>query len=128
MNPVTDAQLKDYYKSIKCLLPICRKEEKQFLSALADSIEEFCACRPDATLDEIYERYGLPNQVVADYYTSMDYEDLEKRISFSTMLKRLCAFIVILVLLFFSVRTILLYRSYQKSNEATITEKVIVIE
>lgn len=128
MGLLTDRQLKEYFNAIKRFMPVYKKDEKKFLSDLKDGIQDFRIDHPDCTMDGIYDRYGTPNQVVADYLIAANPEYLNKRVFLFRTLRRIFTFIVILVFLFFSIKASLLYKSYQKSNETIIVKETTIIE
>ena len=46
------------------------KSEKRYVTKLKANIESYCEDEEITTKEELYEKYGLPNNVVNDYFSA----------------------------------------------------------
>lgn len=72
MNRINDKELNQYMKRIKLLLPLYRKQEKQFLTDFRFCIYDFTKTHPEHSFADITAHFGTPDEVVRDYLSSLD--------------------------------------------------------
>lgn len=65
-----------YIRNVRFLLIYVRKEEKQFLSHLKTDVKDYCSSHPAADMQELYESFGTPQQLISDYYTEISPDKL----------------------------------------------------
>ncbi|MDD6043352.1 MAG: DUF6120 family protein [Eubacteriaceae bacterium] len=121
-------ELKRYFRQIKSLLPVYTKEEKKFLRDYKKSVIDYAADNPDLSFDDIMEHFDEPTDVVYNYIVATDQEYLYKRISLSSMLKKVLIVITIAALIAFGLRYHYLYSLYLEVQNQIITEETTVIE
>lgn len=63
------------------------KSEKRYVTKLKANIESYCEDEEITTKEELYEKYGLPNNVVNDYFSAADTEYIVKKIKTSKYIK-----------------------------------------
>ena len=61
-----------YFKQIRLLLPIYRKQEKKFIGDLKAIVDEYINENPECSYDDITERFETPTEVVHNYISSID--------------------------------------------------------
>ena len=110
---------KQYISEIKAFFPIMGKDEKKYIAKLKNNIESYC--------DEAGKNYGFPNNVVNDYYSSLDTDYIVKKIKLSKYIKALVSVILILLIVVTSVFCAFWYQNHQMylREEAIIAESVI---
>lgn len=118
---------KNYFKQIKFLLPIYRKQEKKFINDLKYTVDEYIANNPNCSTDDIIKRFETPSDVVYNYISSIDEKDLYKVISSRRILKRFIAFVIALLLVAFSLWCGVLYKAHIDSKDSIITQEYTVI-
>lgn len=118
---------KQYISEIKAFFPIMGKDEKKYIAKLKNNIESYCDEAGITTKKELYKNYGFPNNVVNDYYSSLDTDYIVKKIKFSKHIKALVSVILILLIIVTSVFCAFWYQNHQMylREEAIITESVI---
>ena len=87
---------KEYISEIKALFPIKRKPEKDYIKKIAADVADYCEEANVTSKQELYDNYGRPNDVVNNYFATVDTEYIVKQISTKRLLK---TFLVIMLLL-----------------------------
>lgn len=116
-----DDDLKHYYKEIKTLLPLKGEPEKRFLFELESSIKDYIRDNPEYKIKELYEEFGSPSDVVANYFDTIDTSRLVKRIRITKYIRITLVLVLIIALVFSVYRSILIYKDYMAGKEANIT-------
>lgn len=118
---------KQYISEVKTFFPIIGKDERTYIAKLITNVDNFCDEDDITTKEELYKRYGLPNDVVNDYYSTIDSEKIIKRIRISKYVK--CSMIILLLLAFVatSYYCFTLHHAYKQftSQEVIIFDEVI---
>lgn len=65
-----------YIRNVRSLLVYAQKDEKRFLSHLKVDVDEYCSSHPCADMQELYNCYGTPQQLISDYYTEISPDKL----------------------------------------------------
>lgn len=92
--------LKLYFKEIKLLMPIYSKNEKIFMQDFKTTVNAYVADNPDATIDDVLERFSSPEDVIRDYIAeTLDDDKLYKRINTTHIIKRVLLSLLIVALL-----------------------------
>lgn len=128
MRQVNEKELKQYFKQIQLLMPLYRKREKQFIKDLKASVNEFVDINPNCTLDDIVEHFEAPQEIVNNYFSTIDTAYVCKQISVRKLMKRGIVLIVILCVLTFCIRVGMIYKIYLHERNQTISQEVTVIE
>lgn len=81
-----------YLKQVKSHLTCPGALKKNFLEQLQGDVEEFLETNPDATLEELTQRFGNPEEMAHSYIESLDGDELQKQIKKSKMVKRIVLF------------------------------------
>lgn len=127
MNKQEQRAVKRYLHDIKRTLPVYRKMERQFLSDIRSTIEEYAETGAVITSTTLRQEFGEPKDQVILYLSSKDGKDLEKDLSVSACI-RYTAYIIIIAVITASFCFIYTtYKSYEHVLQADIayTETVI---
>lgn len=120
---------KQYISDIKTIFPIMGKSEKKYIASLASDLEDCCDEESIESIDILYTKYGTPAEVVNNYFSIMDTDQIIKKIRMAHFIK-MAIFIIMIIMLVASVCwEINLYNTYKifESNqpysiETTITD------
>lgn len=121
-------EIKHYFRQIKLLLPIMGKKERRFLKDFRSSVEDFLEKNPGSDIADVVERFGSPDDVMHDYISSLDQEQLCRNIHFRHLLRNAIIVILLLAAAYFIYRTCLLTIAYHQAQEKMASYIVEVIE
>ena len=99
------------------------KSERNFIKPLKINIDDFLSDKPTSNLEDLYKEFGPPEDVVNSYYTSVDTNNIIKRIKISKYV-RLLIFVMIICLL--SLTTLHFYISSEEHR--TFMEEQVFFE
>lgn len=116
-----------YFKQIRLLLPIYRKQEKKFIGDLKAIVNEYINENPECSYDDITERFETPTEVVHNYISAMDENGLYNALSSRKLLKKFIAFAVAIILIAFAMWCGVLYKAHIDSKNSVITQEYTVI-
>ncbi len=112
---------KQYIDQVKTLFPVMGKPEKEYIRGLALQTEEICEEQEITTLETLYEEFDRPEDVVREYISTMDTEEVVQRIRRTRLLRILVTWIVIAALAVTAAaatKTVLYYIAYQKTLDS----------
>lgn len=98
MNKQEQHAVKRYLHDIKRTLPVYRKMERQFLSDIRSTIEEYAETGAVITLTTLKQEFGEPKDQVITYLTSKDGETLQKDLSTSAYIRSTLVLLMIAIL------------------------------
>ncbi len=110
--------IKQYCKHVETLFPVIKKEERLYLNKLENQLEDFCDEHPIHSLNQLYDEYGVPSNIVNDYYSSLDTDRVIERIKQAKIARVIILFMLILTLLASTVavtKSVLYYKAYQEA-------------
>ena len=118
---------KEYISEIKALFPIKRKPEKEYIKKIAADVADYCEEANVTSKQELYDNYGRPNDVVNNYFATVDTEYIVKEIKTTKFIKSAIAIIIILAMIATSALCITLYAQYQmvKRTEVVMVDQTI---
>lgn len=128
MRQGNEKQLKQYLKEIRLLLPIYGKEERIFIKDLKESIAEYIELNPSCTWEDVISNFEEPEDAVYNYITSLDQQQLCKRISLRKTIAKVIVVITVVVIVVICVKTYLYYDLYQQAQDEIAVKKNTVIE
>lgn len=99
-----------YIKNIKSLFPIMGKSEKKYLQQLSVEIEDCLENEKPQRLEELYEKFGTPNDIVHNYFRVLEPDTIIKRVRINQWIKRS---IITLLFIFLFASLIWGYTTYQ---------------
>lgn len=115
-------EAKRYYKEVKTLIPSKGKYEKSLLSGIGMRILELEGSPDDLTYDDFCNIIGTPQDVIFNYYETVDINYLIDRLR-TTKIVRMCAYIALVVIIMCS--TIFVgfsHTAYDKSTSEIVQE------
>ena len=118
---------KEYISEIKSLFPINRKMEKTYLNKMATDVDDFCEENNITTIDELYQNYGTPEDVVHNYISLLDRKTLVKHINTAKLVKIIAVSILVAVTIATTIWGVYKYNMFQieKRQEVVISEETI---
>ena len=118
---------KEYIKEVKAMFPIKGKKERKYIKQLSKDIEEYCEESNATTKEELYENYGNPVDVVAEYFSAIGAPYVIKKIRISKYIKALIAVIIAVILVLSTVYGVVLWEEHQMimREEMVFVETVI---
>ena len=128
MNEKDSRKIKHYFKQIRLLIPVRSKGVKRFLQDFRNAVEEYQEEHPECSAEDIMERFGSPEDVAYEYVSSVDSEEICRRITISKFVRRAIGIIVIVAVIAAGYRVWMLYDIHQQAEDAYISREVIVIE
>ena len=106
---------KQYISEVKTFFPIIGKDERDYISKLKTNVDDFCDEANISTKEELYKQYGMPIDVVHDYYSSADAESIIKRIRLTKYITRAIIVLLFLALVSTSFYCVNLYSEHQEA-------------
>lgn len=126
MNEHIDSKmLQTYYKQIKKALPMYAQSEKKFLREFQKSAEDFVRKHPDGTFTDLLNHLGTPDQVSQRYLSSLEPQDLYRRIICRIRIKRILILITVLAAVAFCFYLAFLYDIYSHCNGYFVNEIIV---
>ena len=122
-----DKICKAYVSQVKAILPVWGKKEKAFVKKLHDNLCDYCEDNNTTAIDELYKGFGTPQEIVFDYISLMEPNEISKQINTAKYIKILVASLIAFVFLattFFGFHTYSKYRIAEELENST-TEHVI---
>lgn len=119
---------RNYIRKIKTLFPIMGKSERHYIKTIQFNVDDFLADKADSNLDDLYKEFGTPEDVINNYYLSVDTDNIIKRIRISKYFK---IFLIVLILCLLSLTTyrlVILYEGHQVFMEEQIQSEETIIE
>ena len=118
MNKTDSGKIKHYFREIRLLIPVSSKGAKKFLQDFRSSVEEYAENHPECSAEEIIERFGSPEDVAYEYVSSVDAEEICRRITISRYIKRAVGVIVVVAVIAAGYRVWMLYDIHQQVQDA----------
>lgn len=119
---------KQYISNTKKLFPLIGKPERRYLANLATTIHDYCEEENVTSLNDLYEKFGNPQDVINAYYSTKDINYMLKRISISHLIKRSIIVLLITALIVTGLYCYLLYDAHQVFKQDAIFSEESIIE
>ncbi len=118
---------KEYIKEIKTMFPFKSKKERQYIKNLSIDIDNYCVEEKVTEKETLYDNYGNPIDVVAEYFNASGIEYVIKKSKISKYIKSLVAIIAALAIIAVSVYCVVWYNEYQIAlrQEVVIVDEII---
>lgn len=114
-------EAKRYYRKVKTLIPSKGKYEKSMLNSIRSRILGLENSRDDITYDDFCNIIGAPQDVIYNYYETVDIDYLIDRLR-TTKIVRRCAYIALVVIIICSTIVAGYYYSVYMKCTSTIIE------
>lgn len=119
---------KTYIRKIKTLFPVMGKSERSFIKPIKTNVDDFLTDAPDSNLEDLYKEFGKPEDVINSYYTTVDTDNVIRRIKISKYIKILIIALTICLLSLTILRFYILYDGHQVFLEEQIYSEDTIIE
>ena len=118
---------KEYIKEVKAMFPVKGKKERKYIKQLSKGVEDNCEESNATTKEELYENYGNPVDVVAEYFSAIGAPYVIKKIRISKYIKALIAVIIAVILVLSTVYGVVLWEEHKMimREEMVFVETVI---
>ena len=116
-----------YVSQVKAILPVWGKKEKAFVNKLHDDLCDYCEYNNTTAIDELYKSFGTPQEIVFEYISLMDSEQISKRINTARYIKILVMSLIGIALIAVTLFGAYTYVEYSiaKSTECMYIEQTI---
>ena len=122
---------KKYIKEVKAMFPVKGKKERLYLKNLARDVEMLCEEENITNKEELYEKYGKPFDVAAEYFSTVDTAYVFKKIKISKYIKVLVAVVIAIVIALSSMVAVFMWEQQQmllRQEMVDVEEVIEVIE
>lgn len=122
-----DKICKVYVSQVKAMLPVFGKKEKTFIKKLRGDLSDYCEDNNVNTIEDLYNSYGNPQEIVFEYISLMKPNVISKRINTAKFTRALVIGLLILATMATSAFCIGLHHEYQviKREEWVTTEQMV---
>ncbi|MBR3262638.1 MAG: hypothetical protein IKF93_05930 [Lachnospiraceae bacterium] len=117
-----------YIKRVKILFPYVGKTEKKYLDNLRLNAEDFCDNENIISLSELEKGFGKPEDIVHEYISSVETDELIKRLNTKKLIKCIIFCVLILVVAVATFFAIYTYKEYKIVEESAIFFEDVTIE
>lgn len=104
---------KEYIKEVKAMFPVKGKQERKYIKQLRTDVEDYCEESNATTKEELYENYGNPVDVVAEYFSATGVPYVIKKIRISKYIKALVAVIIAILISLSTLYANILWEEHQ---------------
>lgn len=118
----------EYISNVKSFFPIISKEERIFLANLTDTVNNFCEEEDINTITDLYNKFGLPNEVVNFYYSDIDISYILKKMRTAKYIKYSIGVFLTIYLIFAIIFGINTYSEYKDFMDSRIYYKETIIK
>ena len=115
---------KEYIKEAKAMFPVKGKKERKYIKQLSKDIEDYCEESNATTKEELYENYGNPVDVIAEYFSAIGAPYVIKKIRISKYIKALIAIIIAVILVLSTMYGVIRWEEHQM----LLREEVVIVE
>lgn len=114
---------KKYIQNLKNQFHAIGKNERIYLNGLIDRINSFESLNAESTYEDYLEEFGLPEEIISEYYENYDKTNLIRKIKWTKYTKMIfyVSVIALLIFVFFLAKTQLeIQKSYPHHDEIII--------
>ncbi len=122
-----DKMCKVYVSQVKAILPVWGKREKDFVRKLHDSLYDYCEDNDINSIEDLYKGFGTPQEIVFEYISLMEPNEISKRINTAKYIKILAISLISLALVattIFGIYILAEYRAFSR-QEGVVVEYTI---
>lgn len=118
---------KNYISEVKSLLPLYGKNERKYINSLKTTVTDYCEEENIQSINELYDNFGSPNEVVYKYFENTNTDIIIKKIKKTKYFKILIGAIVLSLFISTVAYCLLIFSEYQmmKRQEMVYAETVI---
>ena len=119
-----DKICKAYVSQVKTILPVRGKKEKAFVRKLHNDLCDYCEYNNINHIEELYKKYGTPQEVVFEYISLMEPDIISKRINTAKYIRILIASLITISFLATAIWSIYIYHLYDIAQR----QEIVAIE
>lgn len=125
---VTERERKQYLKEIQKQLVCNGKQRKQFLDAFSDNMDEYLKDNPDASLSDLQEAMGTPQEIAENFLANESPAHIKKRMGIvKWVIAGIVAALVILIVAI-AITLIDIHKAQRGHFHHVISEGEVIIE
>ena len=111
-----------YMSEIKAFFPIIKKDERKFLKMISGSVDEYCSDNPDASIQDLYEHFGSPQETINSYMTTTldSLKPYFKKVKYARFFRYISIVLIIFIMIASTFKVLKLYNDYQTLKDTTI--------
>lgn len=76
-----------YISNVKSFFPILGKRERQYIKSLKMDIDDYCMEEDIGSLEQLYEKYGMPYEVANTYFAISDVDAITRKMRYRKWVK-----------------------------------------
>lgn len=103
----TKKNIRIYCNAVSKHLLCSSKTKKRFLTELEFNICDFLTDHPDASIADIQQHFGTPEDISASYLSTLDNDELNKKINKTRKIKKIVMILAAIILFLFTIVYIL---------------------
>ena len=119
---------KTYIRRVKALFPLMGKSERKYIKILKTNINDYLADMPNSTINDLYKEFGSPKDIINSYYSTIDIDNIIKRIRISKYVKMLIILLAICIFSLSALRFYMRYEAHKVFMEERIYSQETIIE
>jgi Predicted membrane protein len=119
-------RLNRYFRQIKYKLPCSGKTKRKLIQDLRDRVDAMTEEQPGITIEEIVQALGTADQITEEYLSSLDSDELRRKVISSRRVIRILAILitVVIITLVATVAGLILWNHYCANGHYETTEIV----
>ena len=119
---------KTYIRRVKTLFPLMGKSERKYIKILKTNINDYLVDTPNSNINDLYKEFGSPKDIMNSYYSTIDIDNVIKKIRISKYVKTLIIFLAMCLLSLTVLRFYIQYEGHQIFMKEQIHSEETIIE
>jgi hypothetical protein len=115
---------KQYIREVRKELLCPRKVQKKFLEELSGSLYTYLEEHPNATMEDIYARFGSSSELAESYLKTIDPEELKNQVRIARTVRRTLIAVALSIVLLFTIMVVVMIIDNRNSRPS---RQVIVL-
>ncbi len=119
-----EKDIEKYIDEVEEYLVCLEKNKQKVIDEIRNSIYVYAEENGISDIDEVYERFGTPEEIASQYLSTVDPKMIKKALS----IKRIVVIALTAIVVSFIVFLVVMFMDAHKDNHGTIEETMIVLE
>ena len=119
---------KTYIRRVKTLFPLMGKSERKYIKILKTNINDYLVDTPNSNINDLYKEFGSPKHIMNSYYSTIDIDNVIKKIRISKYVKTLIILLAMCLLSLTVLRFYIQYEGHQVFMKEQIHSEETIIE
>ena len=119
---------KTYIRRVKTLFPLMGKSERKYIKILKTNINDYLVDTPNSNINDLYKEFGSPKDIMNSYYSTIDIDNVIKKIRISKYVKTLIILLAMCLLSLTVLRFYIQYEGHQVFIKEQIHSEETIIE